>query len=73
MHDAWQRNWNTKPVAGSHVDKSKTTSPNMTRHNATWDESQYHNDSDISEEIEDDDPESPEHGKSGYYDYRDDE
>ena len=44
----------------------------MTRHNATWDESQSYDDSDISDEIEDDDPQSPEHGKEGYWDYRDD-
>lgn len=44
----------------------------MTKHNATWSEQHYHSDSDIQEEIEDDDPVSDDHGKSGYWDYRDD-
>lgn len=52
---------------------SHLTSPQMTRHNATWTEEQYNDDSDISEEIEDDDPMSEQHGKAGYWDYRDGE
>jgi len=44
----------------------------MTKHNATWSEQHYHSDSDIQEEIESDDPLSDDHGKSGYWDYRDD-
>lgn len=43
----------------------------MTRHNATWSEDLYYGDDEITED--DVDPRSNEHGKSGYWDYRDDE
>ena len=43
----------------------------MTKHNATWYEELYYGDDEIAEE--DVDQRSKEHGKSGYWDYREDE
>lgn len=44
----------------------------MTRHNATWSEEQYYQDDDLNIDEEVADPRSGEHGKGGYWDYRDD-
>lgn len=44
----------------------------MTRHNATWSEDYYHSDDDSIDEDEQD-PELDEHGKRGYWDYRDED
>lgn len=41
----------------------------MTRHNATWSEETYYDEDEITGQ--DEDPESEDHGKSGYWDYRD--
>lgn len=44
----------------------------MTRHNATWSDKQYRHDEDSEIDEEEADPRSDEHGKRGYWDYRDD-
>lgn len=45
----------------------------MTRHNATWSEEQYYGDDRIIPDEETIDPRSDDHGKGGYWDYRDEE
>lgn len=41
----------------------------MTKHNATWSEELYYSEDDTIDQNPD--PQSEDHGKSGYWDYRD--